>query len=219
MQIKAFLVVVFLISYSFSNVNAQGGDKDLLEKCYIDSRSGDTIRETKWTLVGSASDYLLNFRMTRINSKFTLDLSYHFGAKEKFLVPKGDSVWVKFIGGAKITLFAQDSTRSYKGGAMIPGSLKGAVTPGVSVKYQMFPYQAYIFLANEVEKVRIFCSTGFKDVYWFKDNELNTNPELSYSIQAAKLVLEKRKKYKVCEPDPEPKSVTPIEEGAKDDDF
>ncbi len=133
--------------------------------------------------------------MLRKNSVYNLELSYHFGDGSPFSVSKGDSVWIKFLNGFKLVLYSNDSVTSGKGGAMIPGSLKGAVTYGVSVKYNLSQQQLMGFINNETEKIRIFSSKGYNDFNWRERKRALT-------IQAIKQLIEKSTRYKVCEYEP-----------------
>lgn len=169
---------------------------NLLEKCCIDSQSGDTVRSTAWNQVNSIKHkYLLNYKMVRRNSLFTIEFSYHFGTGEPFTVSKGDSVWIKFIDGYRLALYASDNVSSHKGMAKIPGDLDGSVTPGVSVKYNLSAKQFEHFSDNQVEKVRIFNNSGNADIPW--PGKKRTLP-----VQAAKQMIEKRTSYPACVPDP-----------------
>lgn len=188
----------------------QGGDGDMLKKCFIDSKTGDTIIGTRWVHVQMTPNSLLNFRMTRTNSVFTFDLAFHFGKGPDFNVPKGDSIWVKFTSGVRTVLFAQDSVKSYVGGAKIPQEPEGGITTGAKVSYNATFPQVYAFAGNEIEKIRIFSSLGYKDLVWItKSRDL--------SMKAANLMLEKWKKFKVCEDEPE--TELPMKDNQKKDNF
>lgn len=215
MKPKLILLAIFLLSSHISK--GQGGDGELMEKCCIDSQTGDTVRTTFWIQVAATNNYLLNFRMKRINSIYTLGLSYHFGGGVPFAVAKGDSVWIKFVGGYKIVLFANDSITSRRGGAMIPWKLEGGVTYGVAVKYNLSQQQILAFAGNEIEKIRFFSPAGFNDINWPKAIHDEFEPKPNQTIQAAKLLLEKRKKYKICAPDAEAVKVN--KEEAKKEEF
>lgn len=181
----------------------QGGDGDLLKKCFIDSKTGDTIIATSWRQADVATNYLINFRMTRINSIYTLELSYHFGKGPKFSVSKDDSIWIKFVGGYRLVLYSIDSVKSRRGGAKIPGEPDGLVTEGITVKYNVSRQQLLGFAGNEIEKIRIFFSKGYKDINWPRANKNGLTADKNLTIRAAMLLLEQRKKYKVCEAEPE----------------
>jgi len=215
MKTKLIILVISLLS--FVHVSGQGGDGGLLAKCFIDSQTGDTIRITKWTRVNYSSKYLLNFRMTRTNSFCTFDLSYHFGASEPFTIAKGDSIWLKFIGGMKLALYSKESAASVKGGAMTSRDPKGATIQGVKVKYDISQTQLLGLAGNELEKVRIFSSKGYIDILWPEPYRDDLKPEPTKTIMAARLMLEKKTKYIVTVPDSEDVKVN--KEEAKKDEF
>lgn len=132
--------------------------------CYIDAKTGDTVRNTKWYNLENASTYLISFRFVRINSAFTLELKYHFGEGGNFTIKKGDSLWIKFDNGASITLFSNDSAKSRKGAAAFPGAMRGLVTPGVYVRYPITASNMTAMSVLTVEKFRIFSSRGFDNI-------------------------------------------------------
>jgi hypothetical protein len=214
---KNKLIFTLLALFGFFSANAQGGDDGLLEKCFIDSKTGDTIIKTKWTRVNYSSKFLLNFRMTRIDSEFTFDLSYHFGPSEPFTVAKGDSVWIKFFGGMKVVLYSKASAQSDKGAAMTSKDLRGATVQGIKVQYIISKTQLLGFAGNEIEKIRIFSSKGYKDILWPKPYQDELSPLLSNTVQAARLLLENRKQFIVAKPDPEDLIIN--KEDAKKDEF
>ncbi|TRZ72061.1 MAG: hypothetical protein D4R97_06190 [Bacteroidetes bacterium] len=212
---KAIILLVFILP--LLTLRGQDADGGLLQKCCIDSKTGDTVRASFWKQVDFSSKYLLNFRMTRINSIYTLELSYHFGRDEPFAIAKGDSVWIKFIGGFRLSLYANDSVKSRKGGARIPGKIHGSITEGITVKYNVSQQQVLGFSGNKIEKIRIFGSNSYNDINWPEPEPSHEglNPKPILTIQIAKVLLEKGKQYKICEPEKEPVD-NPREDANKD---
>lgn len=131
---------------------------------YIMVNGLDTVRKTSWYNLENSSTILLSFRITKLNSDFTLELKYHFGADQRFKVAKGDSIWLKFDNGASLTLFSLDSAISRKAGATYEGSVKGLITPGVHVKYRISTGAVISLTYSKIEKIRIFSSRGFDNL-------------------------------------------------------
>jgi len=124
---KTYILLFVFLSLS---IKAQ-----TIDECYINASNLDTVRTTSWFNLENEDTYLLSFRITRINSEFTLDLKYHFGADQRFTVLKGDSVWIKFP-GLTVTLFSLDSVYSKKGGGDIRGQHERADYPGCDREVQ-----------------------------------------------------------------------------------
>lgn len=204
MNKKILLLLVFL--FSIMAGIGQGGDGGWLEKCCIDSKTGDTLRATHWIQIVVTNDHLLNFRVLRKNSIYTLELSYHFGRNGPFSVAKGDSIWLKCKEGNKIIAYASEKVMSYVGGAKIPSWDAGRVTQGLAAKYIITPQE--IYRCSQIEKIRIFNSKGYNDIDW----PMGTG---GLVVQSLNLLKEKLKKCKVCKQE----SVTPYKENAVKDDF
>lgn len=183
------LIIVLLFSLSMTAMGQ--GESGYIEKCYIDSQSKDTIISTYWKHLYYANPYLMNFRMTKINSTYMLDLKYHFGNGEMFTVEKGDSIWIKFAGGFTLPIYAIETVQSSLSGAAIEGEPAGVASIGVTVKY-VIPYNKLLALAgNEIEKIRVFSSFG--------KNDLVIERQYSSTVLKAASLLIKPRKFKVKE--------------------
>jgi len=100
---------------------------------------------------------------------------------------------------------------------MIPWKLEGGVTYGAAVKYNLSQQQILAFAGNEIEKIRFFNPAGNNDINWPKSIHDEFDPKPNQTIQAAKLLLEKRKKYKICALDAEAVKVN--KEDSKKNEF
>jgi len=71
---RLLLFVIPFVCLQFAR--GQGGDGQYLQKCLINPKTGDTIRQTFWRSVDVSGKYLLNMRLTRTNSIYTMEFRY-----------------------------------------------------------------------------------------------------------------------------------------------
>jgi len=156
---------IFIIALIALTTNGQNP----LEDYYINEETGDTILVTSWKNLFSNSDFLVNYRLKRINSTTFLELKFHVGPYGSFSVSDTNSLWIKTMIDKTIILKSDRNVISTKGGGRISktteGRLetKGATVPGVHAFYPVSDQDCLNLEVNLIKKMRIFCSSGYYD--------------------------------------------------------
>jgi hypothetical protein len=141
-------------------VTSTTSGQNLLDKCYIDENTGDTIMTTYWKNLHNEPDLLINFRLVRINSTINLELKFHIGPYGAFSISDTNSLWLKISSDNTIKLKTQTNAIAKRGGAMMKDNLYGATVHGLKAEY-FVPRQDCLTLQSEqIQKIRIFCSEG-----------------------------------------------------------
>jgi len=153
---KTSLLTFFSIFLLTLSLSAQQ-----LDDHYIVTNTHDTTVTTLWQNVIHTETLLLSIRFAKHNSDYALELKFNFGKGPEFIVPKGDSIMIKFVSGWGFSKYAKDSIISGRGLSAIPGSLAGAVTEGAYVSYPLTFGEVAALAAESVEKIRIYSSRGF----------------------------------------------------------
>lgn len=129
------------------------------DEATINLDTHDTLISTHWKNLEKGDSILISFRFMKINSKYFLDLKFHFGGVD-FSVLKNDSVKIKLVSGFSFTLFANNTVKSANGLASYPGSFAGSVTPGVHVSYPLTIGEVLGLSDTKIDKIRIYSSKG-----------------------------------------------------------
>jgi hypothetical protein len=175
-------IILLLLIFPILTTMGQGGDGEFMGQRFIDSKTGDTIRTTFWRMLDISPRYIMYFRMGRINSKITFELT----GTSLTTIKQGDSLWIKFLNGYTITLYAQECAKINSGENMITGDMEHPSEFSIAVKYGV-PFDKVLALSgNEIEKIRIYSSLGKVDIEVRKEYRPTT-------IKAANLMIEKRK--------------------------
>jgi hypothetical protein len=135
-----------------------------LKLCYIDTKTGDTIKATYWKKLIKTSDYLVTFCVSQKNSQRYLEVKFHFGEKEVFSVSDTNSLWIKLANGNTIKLKSRDNVTSRKGITATTEDPSGLTMQGAYVLYPVTHEQSIQMQSTTVEKIRIFTSRGFDTI-------------------------------------------------------
>ena len=157
---KKYILISFMIIISLNATSQK------LDSWYISSITGDTLTTLKWQNLVYDKTILFSFRMVHINSNYTLELKYNFGDAQPFNVDKNDSIWLKCDNGLTLRLFSAYAVESKKGLSAYDGSVIGNTTYGVYVKYSITYMELKAIELQYVEKIRIFTSRGFDNVFF-----------------------------------------------------
>ncbi len=187
---KTLFTILIFFSFAFVSFSQK------IDDCYINTKTNDTLLSTLWHNAEYSDDYMLSFRIIRLNSAFILEMKYNFGKAPEFSIAKGDSVWIKFQDGLIISLYSKQAVKSQKGMASYPGTFKGMTTQGVYAKYPLSFIQIMMLQTQPVDKIRIFSSRGFDNIPFSRDdrNTMFTN---------AKLIAQRVEKYQVISVSPD----------------
>ncbi|MCX6245752.1 MAG: hypothetical protein NTU98_13740 [Bacteroidetes bacterium] len=158
-SIPLLFCIVSLVLAPSTHAQTQG-----LKLCYIDSKTGDTIKATYWKRLIKTSDYLVNFCVSQKNSQRNIELKFHFGEKEDFSVSDTNSLWIKLANGTTIKLKSRENVTSKKGVTATAEDPSGLTMQGAYVFYPISHKQSIEMQSTTVEKIRIFTSRGFDTI-------------------------------------------------------
>jgi hypothetical protein len=191
--------VIFVVFFGLSGA-AQPDNN--LKTCFIDARTGDTIKATHWARLVKADFLQVNLRASQKNSQVCLELLFNLGEVEPFSVSDTNSLWLKFQNGTTMILKSRDNTTSKKGITVIPEDLSGVGKQGVHCYYPATHDQYVLLQSYLVEKIRVFSSLGYETAkldgagmsvigdacraVWFKPKKytvMNEPPEVEAKIE------------------------------------
>ncbi|MBC8181546.1 MAG: hypothetical protein ISR57_00090 [Bacteroidales bacterium] len=159
------LFCIFIIALVSSTANGQS----TLEDWYINKNTGDTIMVTYWRNLFADRDFLVNYRLKRINSTTYIELKFHVGPYGGFTVSDTNSLWIKTMADETIILKSDRNVTATRGGGRIKKTgegrpeLTGATVHGVQAFYPVPRKYCLVLQIDLIKKMRIFCSSGYYD--------------------------------------------------------